>query len=803
MTGLQSIWAKSPRPADAAGEPLTAHLAATLSAAGRVQDRVGELPAVPQRFWAWVSLAALLHDAGKVADGFQVMVGNGPGQARPWGERHEVLSLGFVAGLLAGLPEDEQRWVALGVLTHHRPLTGVSGRGLLGLYSEADSGPFTGRFGRINQDAARGLMSWLAATASGAGLLPGQAHRMSPAELGPAAHALLGDLREVWRAPVSRGQGRTAVLLQGAVTLADHLSSASASAGLHSTQPVGASHAASLAARLSLHEHQQSAANVDGHLLLRAPTGTGKTEAAQLWAARQVESMRELRGGQPRIFYTLPYLASINAMTARLGADLGDPDLVGVAHSRAALYHLDRSLRDDDSPVFSPLGTAGKAAAGRAGEAAKAVSRAAATRLFRELVRVGTPYQLLRGALAGAGHSSILIDSANSVFILDELHAYDTRRLGYILAMAGFWEQLGGRIAVISATFPQPLAAMLSEILTGKLTVVEALDRPWPVRHRLTVSAAHLTSEEAVQEIGDRLRAGQAVLVTANNIADARTLFGQLGPVARGCHGDEAADLLHSRFRSMDRRLIEERIRDRYGTGRPRKPGLVVATQVIEVSLDVDFDALHSSGAPLEALIQRFGRVNRVGERPPADVVVHAPGYRTRRGSAAGLWADGVYESGPAKLAMEILARHDGAELSERHLAVWLDEIYGSAWGEEWRRAVTLHQGDFDRAFLGFGLPFDDREDLAERFDKLFDGTEAILESDKPGYTKELNTARGRAGRLLGSQYLIPLPRYAFPLGRYDRELRVMVIDADYDPRSGLGQIHGQSGAGYQPGEVL
>jgi CRISPR-associated endonuclease/helicase Cas3 len=150
-----------------------------------------------------------------------------------------------------------------------------------------------------------------------------------------------------------------------------------------------------------------------------------------LWAARQVEAVRAARGGQPRVFYTLPYLASINAMADRLGDGLGDRDLVGVAHSRAALYHLSRSLCDDDVST-----------AGAAGLAGKAVSRAAATRLFRELVRVGTPYQLLRGALAGPAHSGILVDCANSVFILDELHAYDARRLGFILAMVALWKQL-------------------------------------------------------------------------------------------------------------------------------------------------------------------------------------------------------------------------------------------------------------------------------------------------------------------------------------------------------------------------
>ena len=800
MSGLAGIWAKSPQPGAAAGELLTVHLAATLAAAQWVRARVGQVEVLPARFWTWACLAALLHDAGKVPDGFQEMVGNGPGPARPWGERHEVLSLGFAASVLASLPRGEQQWVALGVLTHHRPLTGASGRGVFGWYPEDDSAQFTSRFGHVSQDAATQLLSWLAATAASAGHAPAQPDAVSAPELGSAAHALLEELRERWQPLVSCGDGQIAVLLQGAVTLADHVSSAGAGDGLHGTQPVGAMYAAALAARLTLHDHQRRAAGVDGNLLLRAPTGTGKTEAAQLWAARQVESIRAQRGGQPRIFYTLPYLASINAMASRLGRDLGDADLVGVAHSRAALYHLSRSLCDD-GPSPEPAGRAEAGSANRATAAAKAVSRAAATRLFRELVRVGTPYQLLRGALAGPAHSSILIDSANSVFILDELHAYDTRRLGYILAMAGFWERLGGRIAVISATLPGPLAAMLAETLASKPTVVEALDRPWPVRHRLTVRADHLTSETAIEQITGRLRAGQAVLVTANNIAGARALFGTLGPVARTCCGDDAADLLHSQFRAMDRSAIEDRLRRRYGTGRPRQPGLVVATQVVEVSLDVDFDVLHSSGAPLEALIQRFGRVNRVGDRPPADVVVHAPDYRARRGTA-GLWADGVYESEPAELAMQILARHDGEELSERHLAAWLDEIYLSSWGEQWRHAVSRHQREFTGRFLSFEQPFDDREDLADQFDQLFEGTDAILESDKADYEQALNDARGAAGRLLGSQYLIPLPRYASRLGSYDKDLKVTIIDADYDS-GGLGAIRGRGSDSYKPGEIL
>lgn len=801
MNGLDHVWAKSPVPGAAAGEHLTAHLAATLTAATMIQDRVGRMDGAPGQFWTWVRLAALLHDTGKIPDGFQQMVGNGPGRPRPWGERHEALSLGFVAALLDGMAPSERQWVALGVLTHHRPLTAASGRGVLGWYPEDDAAQFTRRFGPIRPDAARDLLSWLAAAARDAGLPHTCCGPLSAAELGAAAHTLLGELRDRWEIPVSRTDGTIAVLVQGAVTLADHLSSAGAADQWHLRQPMGAAYAAALTGRLRLHDHQRRAAEVDGHMLLRAPTGTGKTEAAQLWAARQAESIRQRTGGQPRVFYTLPYLASINAMAERLGADLGDRDLVGVAHSRAALYHLSRSLRDDE-PTAPPPGQQGEHPAGQPARAVKAVSRAAATRMFRELVRVGTPYQLLRGALAGPVHGGILVDSANSVFILDELHAYDSRRMGYILATVGLWERLGGRIAVVSATLPGPLAAMLTSTLASPPAVIEATGRPWPARHRLSVRADHLTSAAAIGEIAAGLRAGKAVLVTANNIADARLLHQELSPVAQACCGDDAATLLHSRFRAMDRHRIEDHLRLRYGSGRPRHAGIVVATQVVEVSLDVDFDVLHTSGAPLEALIQRFGRVNRSGTRPPADVVVYPPEYRARR-DGPGLWADGVYEAEPAELAMQVLARHDGAELSELHLSEWLDGIYRSDWGERWRQAVTRHQSEFAAAFLAFEYPFDDREELADEFDRLFEGTEAILEEDRPGYAQALSDARGRAGRLLGSQYLIPLPKYASFLGRYDKDLKVAVIDADYDPLGGLGPIRGRGGDRYQPGEIL
>jgi CRISPR-associated endonuclease/helicase Cas3 len=477
---------------------------------------------------------------------------------------------------------------------------------------------------------------------------------------------------------------------------------------------------------------------------------------------------------------------------------------------------------------------------------------------------VGTPYQLLRGALAGPAHSSILLDSANSVFILDELHSYDPQRLGYILASMGLWVRLGGRIAVLSATLPTRLICLVRDVLGGEgggagcdgdgdgvgdrratacasisatsaasatstsatstsaaasaasttastgvpVTVVEADHRAAPLRHRVRVGEHHLTDPRTVTAIAERLDGGQSVLVVANNVADTQAVYGELAPVARERFGDDAARLLHSRFRRCDRSRIEADIVTRYRAGAApaeRRPGLVVATQVVEVSLDVDFDVLFTSAAPLDALAQRFGRVNRVGERPPADVVVCPADMRRRRGEGTDEFADGVYRREPTDLAWNQLTRHDGEVVSEAALVDWLDEVYASDWGGRWQADVEDRRETFDIRILDFSNPFEDRSQAAEQFDKLFEGTEAVLSDDVDAFTEALRSvpSNRRAGRLLAEDYLLPLPVYARSFPRWDKKLGVAVVDGEYDSERGLLSLRGPQRDMYAAGEVI
>ncbi|MGJ6965157.1 CRISPR-associated endonuclease Cas3'' [Streptosporangium sp. G11] len=118
---LREMLAKS-----APKERLTAHLAATLAGAVVLRRRVGKVALLERAtgglFWPAACLAGLCHDAGKIPDGFQAIL---RGAVRSWGERHEVVSLGFLPGLIGD--ESLLRWVATGVATHHRSLEGERG----------------------------------------------------------------------------------------------------------------------------------------------------------------------------------------------------------------------------------------------------------------------------------------------------------------------------------------------------------------------------------------------------------------------------------------------------------------------------------------------------------------------------------------------------------------------------------------------------------------------------------------------------------------------------------------------------
>lgn len=748
---LRNVMAKSPQHSpDRQWVTLTAHSTDTRDRVRAVAARIGlaGILASYPRFWIWAEWAGLLHDAGKIAERFQLQLRS---RKDPWGERHEVLSLAYVDLLAANLSEEDRAMIAAGVVFHHRTLKALDKDYPLGDI-EYGGKDWEETFGKQVRPRSRDtLTGWYAAML---GIrVPADS---SGRKLWERTRDQFGEAHARWSREIPETDGLVAVLLQGAVTLADR--AASAGVELDTVSPIRSGYIGRIAAP---YPHQVAAAAITGHLILISPTGSGKTEAGLAWASTQIDAMP----GLPRLVWLLPYRASIDAARDRFIDDFGcGEDGIGVLHATAAATLLDRVTCDDRAP--------GKE------DAVKARAMSDAMRLFKQMARVATPHQLLRAAVAGPKYSSVLLEQANSLFVLDELHAYDPVTFGRICAAMILWERLGSRMAIVSATLAPPMISLVRQSLSAPAPVVEAKPGTAPVRHRLAVDPEPLDAPGSLDRIRDWLDEGRSVLVVANRVTVAQKLFDLLDS------GDSAV-LLHSRFKYGDRATIEKRIRNRHGQRQPGDPvlrngGLVVSTQCLEVSLCLDFDRGVSELAPVEALAQRAGRVNRLGLHPdgPVEFRVHETE------------SDRPYDGGAVDAARLALAPWDGEPISEQAISSWLSSAYDTEWGRAWEEAARRNRDEFLQRFLTFPKPFADRSEFAEKLDEQFNTVEVLLQSDAAEYEKLISGPNGNPIR--AARFLIPVSvtQRAVLGARMDEKLGVLVAEErwnkNYDPRTGL-----------------
>lgn len=368
-------------------------------------------------------------------------------------------------------------------------------------------------------------------------------------------------------------------------------------------------------------------------------TGSGKTEAALLLAARLLSDRRA-----DGLFFALPTMATANSMYDRLGAlylklfaDGTHPSLV-LAHGKRRLHDgfSDSILEDSDKQCASLDGYDDGAAAICAAWIADDRRKA-----FLAHVGVGTIDQAILGVLPSKHQALRLWGLSDRILIIDEAHAYDAYVGREIETLLEFHAALGGSAIVLSATLPaaqrRNLAAAFERGLGAKkiateqvgdyplLTVVSAAGvsaTPLPSRADRTRSLPVrriASAEEVVDHIVHMAERGAAVTWIRNAVDDAIEATDLLK--SRGVE----PVLLHARFAMGDRLDIEKRLTETLGrddkTGK-RAGFVVVGTQILEQSLDYDVDVMITDLAPIDLMIQRAGRLWRHARaaRP-----VHAP----------------------------------------------------------------------------------------------------------------------------------------------------------------------------------
>jgi CRISPR-associated endonuclease/helicase Cas3 len=366
-----------------------------------------------------------------------------------------------------------------------------------------------------------------------------------------------------------------------------------------------------------------------GHTLLVAPTGAGKTNFL----------MRRCKGR--RIFYTLPFQASINAMWLRFKALLPNAGVrMEHAASRLVLKKEDADRFEEEYPLHGLVGAS---------------------------VKVVTPHQLATIVFGLPGFESVMLDLKGTAIILDEIHTYSEVSRSMVLEIVKVLLKLDCSIHIGTATMPTVMYEELRALLGGPEKTYEvSLSK----RHLVTYNRHHVFKlsdwTEATAIVRVAMESKEKVLIVCNTVKKAQEVFGQL----ERAFSQYPHMLVHSRFRRKDRAEKERRLRDEFEgkDGQGFRPCWVVATQVVEVSLDISFDRMITACAPIDALIQRFGRVNRrrtlaaIGITKPVHVV--AP-----QGNQL------PYEKKVIQTTFDALPE-DGDVLKETSLQSLLDTVY-------------------------------------------------------------------------------------------------------------------------------
>ena len=708
-------------------------------------DVAGELD-----FFQYLFYAVALHDFGKAAIGFQKQLTDG----KRWGYRHEILSAGFVAGLQ--LSQAAKEAIGLVILTHHKDINTL--KHTYRHYPESVHGF------QVWKDQVAELEPNWEVLMTIQKQVPHWCHNWCHTEeclwtpivstdqlVNGYRDYLLPYRRAIRKRELTPLHGTYGMLLRGCMIACDHL----ASAGKNEIQTA----LDNLEAELTQHvkekskgkgrqfhgwePFQETSGKTTGQLMLSAPTGSGKTEAALLWSNKnQCETLGN------RVFYVLPYTASINAMYERLKKLVSD-DKIGMLHGKAN-YFVYKDLVDKEYTYQEA--------------AAEAREKQNLTKKICRPYKVLTPFQLLKAFFGIRGFEMQMAEMSQGLFIFDEIHAYDPHTTALILTMIKkLREKYDAKFCIMTATMPKFLKQMINDAL-GQLTPVEmdAQERDRFTRHRVVLLDSSI--HEAIPLIEERLMQGQQVMVVCNTVNQAQNVFQKLQSVT------DNAKLLHSRFILRDRERIEQELED---------ADLLVGTQAVEVSLDIDFDCLFTEPAPIDALIQRFGRINRKGENGICDVHICEKGGEN----------DGfIYSSETVEHTLKAFTSDE--VLHESEIQNLIDEVYCAGYNEKEHEKFNRAKQLFERHLQGI-VPFIEDSEGRKEFNELFKSIEVVPECYEEDFSEKIEAreyyeARAYITQISHNQFArLHKDGQLYETKRFGR-LRQWFIKVRYDETLGL-----------------
>ncbi len=315
--------------------------------------------------------------------------------------------------------------------------------------------------------------------------------------------------------------------------------------------------------------------NTNRNVVVVAQTGMGKTEAGLLWI------------GNNKGFFTLPLKTAINEIYKRIITKIvEDREKTGLLHSDTLSLYLEYDKQHNYDEIDTEM-------------------YFNKTKQLSLPITICTLDQLFDIVFKYRGFESKLATLSYSKIVIDEVQMYSADLLAYLIVGLYYITKVGGKFAILTATLP----GIVKDLLRSEGIKFEEPNKPFIdnqlIRHSIKIENSNINAKYIIEKFNNN-----KVLVICNTVKRAREIYQEL--ILNNKVNDEIIDinLLHSRFIRKDRKEKEELIVN-FGDRNYIGNGIWIATQVVEASLDIDFDILITELSDINGLLQRMGRCYR------------------------------------------------------------------------------------------------------------------------------------------------------------------------------------------------
>ncbi len=347
-----------------------------------------------------------------------------------------------------------------------------------------------------------------------------------------------------------------------------------------------------------LYDYQEQARELsDKNIIFIASTGAGKTEYSMNW----------INGD--KAFYLLGLRTAVNAMYSRFKTmfafDKEHENNVGLLHGESIFRLLDENRFSDsyeeDGDIFN---------------------QHTKIRQLSMPITVATADQLIPSVFKFPGFEFYYFTASYSKIVIDEIQSFAPEAIASIVVFLKEIQKLGGKFLLMTATLP-PFVIREFDEQEQAGTLKKQTFFSDKKRHLIKLNNDTLVSDTAEKIIDDAFKADKKILVISNTVAGAQRLadsYNRFNP-----------QILHSRFIRKDRKEKEDKIFAEtdyvHYPKNENRACLWISTQIVEASLDIDFDILLTENATIDSLFQRFGRCWRKREYnlPEPNIYIFKP----------------------------------------------------------------------------------------------------------------------------------------------------------------------------------